>query len=79
MKLRCGWLATARPLPVRGSWLVRYRGRDWKTVYFDIPQQDEWGKAFPLYKLIPYNTDGRRVFGYLRALEEECRNYGSDG
>jgi hypothetical protein len=44
-----------------------------ETVYFDIAQQDEWGKAFPFYKLIPYNTDGRRVFGYLKALEEGCR------
>ncbi len=34
--------------------------------------QDEWGKRFPLYSLIPYNTDGRRVFGYLRALEDGC-------
>jgi len=31
------------------------------------------GKAFPLYDLIPYNTDGRRVFGYLKALEEDCQ------
>ena len=44
-----------------------------ETVYFDIAQQDEWGKAFPFYKLIPYNTDGRRVFGYLKALEEGCQ------
>ena len=43
-----------------------------ETVYFDIAQQDEWGKRFPLYNLIPYNTDGRRIFGYLRALEEDC-------
>jgi hypothetical protein len=43
-----------------------------ETVYFDIAQQDEWGKRFALYPLIPYNTDGRRVFGYLRALEDGC-------
>jgi len=43
-----------------------------ETVYFDIAQQDTWGKPFPFYKLIPYNTDGRRVFGYLKALEEGC-------
>jgi hypothetical protein len=43
-----------------------------ETVYFDIAAQDEWGKQFALYPLIPYNTDGRRVFGYLRALEDRC-------
>jgi len=43
-----------------------------ETVYFDVPAQDEWGKRFALYPLIPYNTDGRRVFGYLRALEDGC-------
>lgn len=43
-----------------------------ETVYFDIEAQDKWGRQFALYPLIPYNTDGRRVFGYLRALEDGC-------
>lgn len=43
-----------------------------ETVYFDVPQQDEWGKRLTVYPLIPYNTDGRRVFGNLRALEDGC-------
>src|SRR5262245_42641837 len=43
-----------------------------ETVYFDIAQQDDWGRRFPFYWTISYNTDGRRVFGYLRALEEGC-------
>jgi hypothetical protein len=43
-----------------------------ETVYFDVEEQDKWGKQFALYPLIPYNTDGRRVFGYLRALEDGC-------
>ena len=37
-----------------------------------MDEQDEWGRQFALYPLIPYNTDGRRVFGYLRALEDGC-------
>ena len=44
-----------------------------ETVYFDVDQQDRWGKRFSYYERIPYNTDGRRVFGYMRALEEDCR------
>ena len=44
-----------------------------ETLYFDVAQQDEWGNSFPFYKRVPYNTDGRRVFGYLKALEEGCR------
>lgn len=43
-----------------------------ETVYFSVEEQDNWGKRFALYPLIPYNTDGRRVFGYLRALEDDC-------
>ena len=64
------WVVGDRKTPVSAGILAREVSRKGlETVYFDIPQQDEWGKAFPLYKLIPYNTDGRRVFGYLRALE----------
>lgn len=44
-----------------------------ETEYFDISRQDDWGKHFPFYKMIPFNTDGRRVFGYLKALEEGCQ------
>jgi len=40
--------------------------------FFSIDEQDEWGKQFSLYNLIPSNTDGRRVFGYLRAREDGC-------
>jgi hypothetical protein len=43
------------------------------TVYFGVDDQDKWGTLFALYPLIPYNSDGRRVLGYLRALEEGCR------
>ena len=46
--------------------------RGLETVYFSIEDQDQWGRQFPLYPLIPYNTDGRRIFGYLRALEDGC-------
>jgi hypothetical protein len=47
--------------------------RGLETVYLGIDAQDEWGKGFTLYPLIPYNTDGRRVFGYLKALEDGCK------
>jgi hypothetical protein len=43
-----------------------------ETAYLDIAEQDDWGKAFGLYPLIPYNTDARRIFGYLKALDEGC-------
>ena len=67
------WVVGDRKTPVSAGILAREVSRKGlETVYFDISQQDEWGKAFPLYKLIPYNTDGRRIFGYLRALEEGC-------
>jgi hypothetical protein len=46
--------------------------RGLETVYFGMDEQNAWGKRFPLYPLIPYNTDGRRVFGYLKALQDDC-------
>ncbi len=67
------WVVGDRKTPGSAATLAReVSQKGLETVYFDISQQDEWGKAFPLYSLIPYNTDGRRVFGYLRALEEGC-------
>jgi len=67
------WVVGDRKTPASAALLAREVSlRGLETVYFDISQQDKWGKAFPLYNLIPYNTDGRRVFGYLRALEEGC-------
>lgn len=67
------WVVGDRKTPISAGFLARevsQKGLD--TVYFDVAQQDEWGAAFPFYRTVPYNTDGRRVFGYLRALEEGC-------
>ena len=67
------WVVGDRKTPATAGTLAREISRKGlETTYFDIAQQDEWGKRFPFYKLIPYNTDGRRVFGYLKALEEGC-------
>jgi len=67
------WVVGDKKTPASADTLAReISKKGLETVYFDIAQQDEWGKAFPFYKLIPYNTDGRRVFGYLKALEEGC-------
>jgi Reversibly glycosylated polypeptide len=67
------WVVGDRKTPPSAATLANELTRKGlETVYFDIPQQDEWGKRFPLYNLIPYNTDGRRIFGYLRALEDDC-------
>jgi Reversibly glycosylated polypeptide len=67
------WVVGDRKTPATAGTLAgEITRKGLETVYFDIPQQDEWGKRFPLYSLIPYNTDGRRIFGYLRALEEDC-------
>jgi hypothetical protein len=67
------WVVGDRKTPATAGTLAREISRKGlETTYFDIAQQDEWGKAFPFYKLIPYNTDGRRVFGYLKAMEEGC-------
>lgn len=41
-----------------------------ETVYFDLDAQDLWGKSFAVYGLIPLDTDARRIFGFLRALED---------
>ncbi len=68
------WIVGDRKTPQSAATLAReISQKGLETVYFDIAQQDEWGKSFALYNLIPYNTDGRRVFGYLKALEEGCR------
>jgi hypothetical protein len=67
------WVVGDRKTPASAGALAREISRKGlNTIYFDIAQQDEWGKNLPFYKLIPYNTDGRRVFGYLKALEEGC-------
>jgi hypothetical protein len=67
------WIVGDRKTPASAGVLAReITQKGLECTYFDIPQQDEWGKSFPLYRLIPYNTDGRRVFGYLKALEEGC-------
>lgn len=44
-----------------------------ETIYLDIPAQDAWGKQFEFYSQIPYNNDGRRLVGYLKALEDKCQ------
>jgi hypothetical protein len=68
------WVVGDRKTPASAGELAKeISAQGLETVYFDIAAQDEWGKNFPLYSLIPYNTDGRRVFGYLRALEDGCQ------
>ena len=68
------WVVGDRKTPASaGELAAEITKKGLETVYFDITKQDEWGRAFPFYKLIPYNTDGRRVFGYLKALEEGCQ------
>jgi Reversibly glycosylated polypeptide len=67
------WVVGDRKTPPSADILAREISKNGlETTYFDIAQQDAWGRSFPLYDLIPYNTDGRRVFGYLKALEEGC-------
>jgi Reversibly glycosylated polypeptide len=68
------WIVGDRKTPASAEEIAREVSRKGlETSYFDIVQQDKWGKLFPFYKMIPYNTDGRRVFGYLKALEHGCR------
>lgn len=67
------WVVGDRKTPATAAALAaEISARGLETVYFGVDEQDEWGRPFALYPLIPYNTDGRRVFGYLRALEEGC-------
>lgn len=67
------WVVGDRKTPPSASDLARrVSAQGLETVYFDIEQQDMWGRRFALYPLIPYNIDCRRVFGYLRALEDGC-------
>lgn len=67
------WVVGDRKTPASASELAReISSKGLETEYFDVARQDEWGKAFPFCRRIPYNTDGRRVFGYLKALEEGC-------
>jgi Reversibly glycosylated polypeptide len=67
------WVVGDRKTPASaGSLAEEVSRKGLETVYFDVSQQDEWGRRFPFYNTVPYNTDGRRVFGYLKALEEGC-------
>ncbi len=68
------WVVGDRKTPPSARDLAaEVSARGLETVYFGIDEQDEWGKQFTLYPMIPYNTDGRRVFGYLKALEDGCK------
>ena len=68
------WVVGDRKTPSTAAALAaEITGLGLETVYFDVDAQDAWGRQFALYPMIPYNTDGRRVFGYLRALEEGCQ------
>jgi hypothetical protein len=67
------WVVGDRKTPPSAASLAsEISARNLETVYFGVDAQDEWGKRFSFYDLIPYDTDGRRVFGYLRALEDGC-------
>lgn len=67
------WVVGDRKTPTSAGTLAREMSeKGLETVYFDVDQQDAWGKSIALYDLIPYNTDGRRIFGYLKALDEGC-------
>ena len=67
------WVVGDRKTPASAALAARdVSQKGLETVYFDLTQQDDWGRAFPFYETVPYNTDGRRVFGYLKALEEGC-------
>lgn len=67
------WVVGDKKTPASAAVLARdVSAKGLETIYFDVDQQDAWGKSFALYKLIPYNTDGRRIFGYLKALEDGC-------
>jgi hypothetical protein len=67
------WVVGDRKTPPTAASLAsEISARGLETVFFSVDEQDEWGKQFSLYNLIPCNTDGRRVFGYLRALEDGC-------
>jgi hypothetical protein len=67
------WVVGDRKTPASAATLAtEISALGLETIYFGVDEQDKWGKRFPLYPLIPYNTDGRRVFGYLRALEDGC-------
>ncbi len=67
------WVVGDKKTPATAAALAReVTAKGLETVYFDVEQQDAWGKSLALYDLIPYNTDGRRVFGYLKALEDGC-------
>jgi hypothetical protein len=43
-----------------------------EAEYLDIQAQDKWGKGIEFYGRIPYNSEARRLIGYLKALEEGC-------
>ena len=67
------WVVGDRKTPASAASLAReISQRGLETVYLDVTQQDDWGRDFPFYPTVPYSTDGRRVFGYLKALEEGC-------
>ena len=67
------WVVGDRKTPASAAALAaEVSAQGLETVYFSVDDQDDWGKRFSLYPLIPYNTDGRRIFGYLRALEDGC-------
>lgn len=68
------WVIGDHKTPASAADLANYiSDQGLETVYMDIPAQDAWGKRLEFYVQIPYNNDGRRVIGYLKALEEKCQ------
>jgi hypothetical protein len=58
------WVVGDRKTPSSAAALAaEVSAQGLETVYFGVDEQDDWGKRFSLYPLIPYNTDGRRIFG----------------
>lgn len=67
------WVVGDRQTPASAAALCKeISAKGLETAFFDVEQQDAWGKRLAFYDLVPYNTDGRRVFGFLKALEEGC-------
>lgn len=51
--------------------LNRVFSRGFDFEYWDISLQKKWLNQFPRFKkIIPYNSDSRRIIGYLRGIEK---------
>jgi len=68
------WIVGDRKTPPETGHLARkLTEAGLETDYLDVAYQKEWGKrCAPFFEALPWDSDSRRMIGYLHAIENGC-------